>query len=419
MQKNGYGQKGSWKDRIVRRKKPILCIVASILLAGLWGMMQQGDAFDGHTLPRAGYGGISQEYQLHIEGLFEEGEETELTVAVEPRAYTEVAAAAAFAELAEGLPEMICGENSSLKEVRTDLSLIRSVPDTGIRLTWYPGDAELISYDGTVYNQELQEARETSLRAVMTDGTFDDVYVFDVTVLPRILSGREAVLQQFERLLFHADQEQITGEQLELPDEFEGRALRYRMEPGKDWVYILGLGAAAAILLQAKERTDQDKVRKARETELLIDYSELVSKLIVYLGAGLTIKNAWQKITENYLEARKAGLLEERVVYEEMLMTQTDMKKGIPEGEAYQGFARRIRLRSYTRLCAILEQNRKNGGRNLRSLLTAEMESAFEERKNTAKRRGEEAGTKLLLPLFLMLMIVMVIVVLPAMFSMG
>ena len=152
---------------------------------------------------------------------------------------------------------------------------------------------------------------------------------------------------------------------------------------------------------------------------MLLDHSELLSKLMVYLGAGLTIRGAWQRIAESYQAARKAGLREERPVYEEMLRTLLDMAGGVPEGKAYRDFGQRCRLRPYVKLCALLEQNRKNGGADLRALLSAEMEAAFEERKNAARRRGEEAGTKLLLPLFLMLLVVMVIVILPAMLSMG
>jgi len=45
------------------------------------------------------------------------------------------------------------------------------------------------------------------------------------------------------------------------------------------------------------------------------------------------------------------------------------------------------------------------------------MASAFELRKNLAKKLGEEAGTKLLLPLFMMLGVVMVMIVVPAFLS--
>ena len=43
------------------------------------------------------------------------------------------------------------------------------------------------------------------------------------------------------------------------------------------------------------------------------------------------------------------------------------------------------------------------------------MEEAFEQRKHQARRLGEEASTKLLLPLFLMLGVVMIMVAVPAM----
>jgi len=66
-----------------------------------------------------------------------------------------------------------------------------------------------------------------------------------------------------------------------------------------------------------------------------------------------------------------------------------------------------------------LEQNRKSGTRNLRTLLELELADAWEQRKNLARKLGEEAGTKLLLPLFLMLGIVMVIIMVPAMMSMA
>jgi hypothetical protein len=43
---------------------------------------------------------------------------------------------------------------------------------------------------------------------------------------------------------------------------------------------------------------------------------------------------------------------------------------------------------------------------------------AFESRKNTAKRMGEEAGTKLLMPMFGMLAVVFIMVMVPAFLSM-
>ncbi len=51
--------------------------------------------------------------------------------------------------------------------------------------------------------------------------------------------------------------------------------------------------------------------------------------------------------------------------------------------------------------------------------LENETKIAFEERKQQAKRLGEEAQTKLLFPMILMLTVVMIIIMIPAYMSFG
>ena len=65
----------------------------------------------------------------------------------------------------------------------------------------------------------------------------------------------------------------------------------------------------------------------------------------------------------------------------------------------------------------LLEQNLKQGTSGLNQKLEEEMIHALEERKNMALRLGEEAGTKLLIPMFLMLGIVIVVLIVPAFMS--
>ena len=68
-------------------------------------------------------------------------------------------------------------------------------------------------------------------------------------------------------------------------------------------------------------------------------------------------------------------------------------------------------------LCSLLLQNLKKGSKGMAEMLSYEVGQAFEERKNLAKRFGEEAGTKLLFPMILMLVIVMVVLIIPAFLS--
>ena len=74
-------------------------------------------------------------------------------------------------------------------------------------------------------------------------------------------------------------------------------------------------------------------------------------------------------------------------------------------------------MQPYMKLSSLLEQNRRTGTKNLQQLLEQEMSAAWEEPKHAARRLGEEAGTRLLIPLFLMLIVVMVIIMVPALLA--
>ena len=58
--------------------------------------------------------------------------------------------------------------------------------------------------------------------------------------------------------------------------------------------------------------------------------------------------------------------------------------------------------------------NLRKGNSELFNQLEEESNKAFEERLAAVRKKGEEAGTKLLMPMILMLIIVMVVIMIPA-----
>ena len=57
------------------------------------------------------------------------------------------------------------------------------------------------------------------------------------------------------------------------------------------------------------------------------------------------------------------------------------------------------------------------GTKDTAFLLGQEAELVIEEQKNRARRLGEEAGTKLLFPMLMMLMVILAVIMIPAMMS--
>ena len=101
----------------------------------------------------------------------------------------------------------------------------------------------------------------------------------------------------------------------------------------------------------------------------------------------------------------------------ELLLTAHELEVGISEPDAIEHFGKRCGTREYMRFSALLIQNMKKGSTDLIGMLKEESEDAFALRKNEARKLGEEASTKLLLPMVMMLTVVMIIIMVPAYMS--
>ena len=396
---------------VVRWKKQILCAAVGLALAVLAQALQNGSSRL-TSLERPDFEG--EEQQILVEGLGEEG--IPLEVQISPRQYKPEEARALYQQILGELPGRILGENASLSQVEHDLELIREIPEYGVSLKWESSRPEFVDSYGRVNRQGMgEEKEEVWLRVELTDSHTSETYQLQAWVLPETTTPQENALLQLKERLKEEDYAQRYSPVLKLPEELEGKALAYRSLQEPVFASIAFLGVAAALMLVVKERSDREREIKERKNQLLLDYPELLSKMMIFLGAGMTARNAWEQMTEDYLRLRKLGKREKRWVYEEMYEACGQMKRGIPEGQAYLEFGRRCGLPCYTKFAGFLEQSRKNGAKNLREHLRLEMEEAYEQRKHEAKRLGEEASTKLLLPLFLMLGVVMVMVAVPAM----
>jgi Flp pilus assembly protein TadB len=168
--------------------------------------------------------------------------------------------------------------------------------------------------------------------------------------------------------------------------------------------------AAAVFAFALRDNELQKKVAQ-RNLQIERDYPELVRKLALYLGAGLTLRGAWKRVTFDYVGSQAE---KQKYLYEEMRFSVREMENGIPEREVYERFGKRVGIAKYRKLAGLLSNHLQKGNNNLLHVLREEAEQALEDRKKSARSIGEEMSTKLLLPMMMMLVIVMVIIMVPA-----
>ncbi len=302
---------------------------------------------------------------------------------------------------------------------------------------YYRKYRHLMDSDGTLHNETLPPGTvvtgylslimSTDIVPKSTDGETKYLktqyhsapYRIYVSIVPRALSRYESLLLQLQQAITAEDEGSLGENMLSLPTEIDGQRIYYSEHEDRSYLLLPLLGVIAAMSIYMRQGQARRTEKKQREALLMLDYSELVSKLMVYIGAGLTVRNALETISQHFDALIARGIKEDRPLYQELRTMVIQFRRNMPESEIYLSFGRRVNLKPYTKLVSLIEQNRMNGARNLRAMLELEMEDAFEQRKTTARRLGEEAGTKLLLPLFIMLGIVMIIVIVPAMSALG
>ena len=408
------------KGKFTITKTQIACVAAGIILCAAGAVISSAQAramSESTSLKRAGPGQGETIYEVEVSGLDKEQQKKiSVKIPVRERTYSEEEADQVFKEARLLLEEQILGENNSLKEVRKDLNFKTSLGDYGIKLRWESENPDLVDTLGTVHNEKVNEEGEAVMvLARATSGVHEKIYKFNLRILPRVFTEEEKAADQFLALAGEEDIRQQTEDYLKLPESYSGQKLNYYFPSDNSYRIFPVLGIFMAALLYAKEGVKKRKGDKLREQQLLFDYSEVVSKLVVYIGAGLTVRSAFSRIASGYEGDGKKRRI--RPAYEEIVRTVSQLGSGVSESKAFGDFGRRCALQPYLKLSTLLEQSQKNGSRQLRQVLELEMVSAFEQRKNLAKKLGEEAGTKLLIPLFLMLLVVMIMIIVPAFLS--
>ena len=100
--------------------------------------------------------------------------------------------------------------------------------------------------------------------------------------------------------------------------------------------------------------------------------------------------------------------------YEAILRCARSMADGKSEMAAYEDLSTYAPEKNYRKLSLLITHHLRKGSEDLIFQLEKEARAAFEQRKIQAKVAGEEASTKLLLPMMGLLGIILVVLIVPA-----
>lgn len=397
----------------MKSKKFLLIVPAVFFLAGMVYVIGNNEDTIVKKLKRPEYSEAMDAYSLTAKV---DEEEYAVEIPVKPMKISEEKLQSCFEDAFEIVCNEMLGENESFDMIKNNLVLIDVVEKYGIGVSYLSSDYSIINSLGEVKNNNVSSAGEECEITINLE--YEDrlqSYKVVARVYPPELSEEEEFINSLESII--EDENNVAGEEyLVLPEEINGQQVTF-VEKSESKIPVLVILVLIVVLFwYYKTFVVKRNKEKAREEQLEMDYAEVVSKLSLLMGAGMSGVNAFNKIATDY----KLGLERKepkRYAYDEIVATVNRISTGTSESDAYALFGRLCKSHCYIKLGSLLAQNVKKGGEGFTNALRNEATEAFVERKSRARKAGEEAGTKLLLPMGLMLCVVLVVIIVPAFMS--
>lgn len=372
-------------------------------------------------IERQAIDGSDEEYSFEAEI---DGDAVPFKLNVPPKKLKPKEAEILMDEALKYLDEHVKGENESLEKVDKALDFNLDREKYPFEVEVLPGDYGLVDEDGNLRNlkeqlenegyskEEMSSGILTEVKIVLTYGELEREKTYAFKVFPKEEGKTEKIISEIEGLYKRKELESVYEDGFLLPTSYKGIDIITLEENGISPEGVLIIGLVIAFLLVLREAENKKKNEMRRNRELLQAYPWFVNEMVLLLGAGMQVKNVFSLLIGEHTEEDYR-----KTLIDELQRAVQDFDIGMSEEKIYYDLGRRLKLPCYIKLLTMLEQNVTKGSKGLVAVLEQEENNALFERINLAKKRGEEAGTKLLGPMIILLIIVMLIIMVPAFMS--
>lgn len=316
------------------------------------------------------------------------------------------------------IDESILGDNEDKDHIKKPLDLQSTYADSFVDCYFDFSPDDLIEFDGTIHFENVEEDTIVTVFCTLISGESSEVYSFPIKVLKPDLDDKEGFSYYLAGALEKADE--AKGENYILPKKVGGKSISFYREFDKRGLILLFIGFMMIPVMIFGEKEQNKKNKKEYQKMLSQNYAVIVEKLALFVNAGIRPKEAFRRILEGRkkLKQKKKGGIN-NAGYKEIEEMLRSMENGTSEAGAYINLGEAADNKDYRRLSLLLSENLSKGDRFLADELMNEERDAFEKRKHRALSLGEEASTKMVFPMVLLLVSVMLVLIVPAWMSMG
>ena len=275
----------------------LLLAIGVIAVGAVAGILGNKEDTVIEKLKRPNYSNQSTSYVLTAKV---SDEEYEVEVEVEPMKISSDKLQSCFDEAFEYVCEKMCGDNPSFMEVRKNLIFVEEIEEYGIGVNYFVDDYSVINSFGEVQSKNIpKKGKECEITINLEYEGFIQSYKVPVKVFPEELTKEEQFIEELKESI--NEKNAVAGEEfLTLPKKIGGKDVTFVEKSESKLPLIIILVLIIIVAWYYKVFVIKRNEAKVREEQLQMDYSEVVSKLSLLMGAGTSGVNAFNQIALDY-----------------------------------------------------------------------------------------------------------------------
>ena len=389
-------------------------VIIGVLLVILF-ILYQFFSSDYILLDRNSFGQGRKEVQLSLK---KENKRRKITYKLDERRLTSEECRKVYRSFFNQLKKEMAGRNPSLGKVSTSLNLPENIDGYPFEIVYeFPEDGYM-HLDGTL-NEEMQsklkagEKYNTYITVTARYRDYKDSRKYRISIIPRKPSLKTGLFYEVKNYLKAEEKRNPYENYVKVPSSYK----EVRIQEKQDGSTVPGIVVLFMIIClfipvhnYLKVREEAEKCQKGAER----DFPVIVHLLTLYMGAGLSFFSVVKRIGNSYRHQKESDNIQKKYAFETILLMEQHMNNGMSQKEACQIWGTQFKTDMYQKLSLILIQSFTKGSREAAMLMEMEEREAFRKRVDRAKKEGEEASTRLLFPMILLLGQVMLLVMYPA-----
>lgn len=348
----------------------------------------------------------ADEYNLNLNYYYEDDKEL-ITIPVKTRDLSKEEITKMLGKCADEVDKVVLQNNLALDEVKSNLYFPTKIRGFPFKIHWNIEEDDLIDSTGKLLcDKSCQLEHFLHVRAIYTYNDFRYENNYEFRIVHPTLDIEEKSLLEIEENIKRAFADS-SAKEIVLPNEVNGKAIKYK-ETGIDKsIMVLLITIIITVLVGIASEYDGSRKELKKQEMLNLLYADFVEKLKLYMISGLTVKNSMLNIMSNIQKTKDNEELRKYIAD-----ACHKYKNGVSESKIIYEFGNNCKG-PYKKLAMLLNVNMKQGNSRIIELLDSEIDKALIQRKELAKKKGDEAAVKLLFPMMLMLLIIMLLIIVP------